>query len=169
MRIPAPRQLFILATIISVALMGFSFYLQHAEGLEPCPICISQRIAFTLLGMTTLLASLQNPETLGIRVYSFLTTLFGVAGAGLAIRQLWIQQLPPEQAPSCMPGLEYLVDILPTTDLVRIMLTGTGDCATVQWVFLGISIPGWTLIAFTGFTLLGLFSAFRKPQLINAL
>ncbi|WP_330926761.1 disulfide bond formation protein B [Candidatus Sororendozoicomonas aggregata] len=167
MRVLATRQLFILATITSVVLMGFSFYLQHAQGLEPCPICVSQRIVFTLLGVTSLLASLQNPEALGIKIYSLLTAVFGAAGAGLAIRQLWIQHLPPDQAPNCMPGLEYLVDILPPTDLLRVMLTGTGDCATVQWVFLGLSIPGWTLIAFTGFTLMGLFLAFRKPHTID--
>ncbi|MDB2384323.1 disulfide bond formation protein B [Endozoicomonas sp.] len=162
MAIVSSRGLFFLAALVCGGLTGFSLFLQHVQGLEPCPLCISQRIAVLSLGVITLLAGLHNPGAKGFKVYAGLVTLLGMAGMALASRQIWIQHLPPEKAPTCMPGLEYLVDILPFTDLVTIMLTGTGDCAQVQWAFLGLSIPGWTLITFVGFTVFGLFEWLMK-------
>ena len=164
MTIPNPnsRLLFFLAALLCGSLMGFSLFLQHVQGLEPCPLCVSQRIAVVLLGVTTLFAGLHNPDGKGFKRYGGLVALWGVTGMALASRQIWIQHLPPEKVPTCMPGLEYLVDILPFTDLVTVMLAGTGDCAQVQWTFLGLSIPGWTLLTFAGFTVFGIFEYSRK-------
>ncbi len=162
MVLPKSRMLFFLTLFSCIGLMGFALFLQHVEELEPCPLCISQRIVVISLGVTALIAVLHNPGKSGFRRYGLLTAFLGLCGMALASRQIWIQHLPPEDAPSCMPGVEYLVDILPFTELMQIMLMGTGDCADIQWVFLGLSIPGWTLIAFTGFTVFGLFELFRK-------
>ena len=156
------RTLFLLAALGCVALMGFSLYLQHSMELEPCPLCISQRIAMATLGLVVLIAGIHNPRVTGYRVYGALTTFLGLVGASLAARQLWIQSLSPEEMLECKPPIEFLVDILPFTEIVQMMLTGTGDCGDVQWVFLGLSIPGWTLVMFCGFTLFGLFELFRK-------
>ncbi|MCW7554971.1 disulfide bond formation protein B [Endozoicomonas gorgoniicola] len=163
---PRSRLIFLFVLAASAALMAFSFYFQFALELEPCPLCISQRIVITGLGIVALVAALHNPVNSGYRRYGFFLALFSLTGALLAVRQIWIQNLPPESVPACMPGIEYLVDILPVTDLLRIMLTGTGDCAEVQWVFLGLTIPGWTLIIFVGFILVGLFECLRKRSCI---
>lgn len=152
-----PRVLFLLTALACTGLIGFALFLQHVKGLEPCPLCISQRLVVIAIGLTALIGALHNPRRGGYKVYGLITAFFGISGAALAIRQLWLQQLPPEQVPSCMPSLQYLMDVLPFTEVVRIMLSGTGDCAQVQWVFLGLPIPGWTLVAFTGFTLFGLY------------
>ena len=157
MMIPRSRLMFLLIAAASAGLMLFSFFLQFILELEPCPLCISQRIAMTALGLIAILAVTHNPTPFGFKLYGLLMGLLGLAGALLASRQLWIQNLPQEKVPACMPGIEYLVDILPVMDIVRMMLTGTGDCAEVQWTFLGLTIPGWTLVMFTGFTLVGLF------------
>lgn len=162
MTIPRSRQIFLLVTALCAGLMMFSFYLQFVLELEPCPLCISQRIAMTSLGVVALLAVLHNPANGGYRVYGGFLVLVSLAGALLALRQIWIQNLPPEQVPACMPGIEYLVNILPFSDILRIMLTGTGDCGEVQWLFLGLTIPGWTLIMFSGVVVAGLLESFRK-------
>ena len=164
MTTPHSRLTFLLVTAACAALMMFSFYLQFALALEPCPLCISQRIALTGLGIVALVASLHNPVKNGYRRYGAFLALFSLAGALLAARQIWIQSLPAEKVPACMPGIEYLVDILPVADLLKIMLTGTGDCAEVQWTFLGLTIPGWTLIIFVGFIFVGLFECLRKRE-----
>lgn len=162
MTIPRSRLMFLLVTVISAGLMLFSFFLQFVQELEPCPLCISQRIAITLLGLLSFVAVIHNPREFGFRCYGLFLGLLGLAGTLLASRQLWIQGLPPEKVPACMPGIEYLVDILPVTDILRMMLTGTGDCAKIQWSFLGVSIPGWTLIMFLAFLLIGLFELVRE-------
>lgn len=155
------RSLFLLAAAGCVGLMGFSLYLQYSVGLEPCPLCISQRIALVTLGVILLIAGVHNPGKLGYRVYGALATVFALAGAILAGRQLWIQGLSPEEMLECKPPIEFLMDILPATEIIQMMLTGTGDCGEIQWVFLGLSIPGWTLIVFSVFTLFSLFECFR--------
>ncbi|AMO54657.1 disulfide bond formation protein DsbB [Endozoicomonas montiporae] len=164
MTMPRSRLIFFLVAATSAALMVFSFYLQSALNLEPCPLCISQRIAMAGLGTVAILAVLHNPVNNGYRCYGGFLALMGMAGALLASRQLWMQSLPPEEVPACMPSIEYLVDILPFTEILKIMLTGSGDCADVQWAFLGLSIPGWTLIVFTGMLIVGLFECLRKRE-----
>ena len=158
------RQVFLFVAVINGALVAFSFYLQSVLNLEPCPLCISQRIAMTGLGAVALMAALHNPVSVGNRYYGGFLALMGLAGALLAIRQLWMQSLPPEEVPACMPSIEYLVDILPFTEILKIMLTGSGDCADIQWAFLGLTIPGWTLMAFIGFLTVGLFESLRKRE-----
>ncbi|MDP0561687.1 MAG: disulfide bond formation protein B [Candidatus Endonucleobacter sp. (ex Gigantidas childressi)] len=156
------KYLFFLAAVVCAALIGAAFFLQHIKMLEPCPLCISQRIVVFILLVVVVLAVIHNPGCFGYRVYGGATVLFGMIGAMLASRQLWIQSLPADEVPACMAGLEYLVDVLPLSELVKVMLTGTGDCAQVQWTFIGLTIPGWTLLFFIGFTIYGLFEVFRN-------
>ncbi|MDP0589340.1 MAG: disulfide bond formation protein B [Candidatus Endonucleobacter bathymodioli] len=160
--LPKSKHLFFLAALVCVALMGSAFFLQYIEMLEPCPLCISQRIVIFILFIVAVLAVIHSPGCLGYRVYGGVAALFASMGVALASRQLWIQSLPPNEVPACMAGLEYVFDVLPLSELVKIMLTGTGDCAQVQWVFIGLTIPGWTLLIFIGFTIYGLFEVFRS-------
>ncbi|MDD7805621.1 MAG: disulfide bond formation protein B [Endozoicomonas sp. (ex Botrylloides leachii)] len=164
MTIPNSRILFALAALICSGLMSFSLLLQYMQGLEPCPLCISQRIVVLLLMLVTSLASLHNPKGKGFKIYGGLVILLGLAGIALASRQIWIQHLPPEDMPTCMPDLEYLATLLPFTQLITIMLTGTGNCSEVQWVFIGLSIPKWTLLLFSSFTAFGFFEVLKKPK-----
>ncbi len=124
---------------------------------------MAQRIVIYAAGLFFLIAALHNPALTGRRIYAALTLFFSFAGIGLASRQLWLQSLPKDRVPACGPGLEYMMDVLPWTEVVSIMLRGTGDCAEVQWTFLSLSIPGWSFIAFCGFVLISLMLLKRQP------
>jgi len=132
-------------------------------GLDPCPLCMMQRIVIYVLAATFLAAIIHNPAITGQRIYASLIILFGLSGAGFSSRQLWLQSLPPEEVPACGPSLEYMIDVLPWMEVLSVMMRGTGDCAKVAWTFLSLSIPGWTLIAFICFALLGLMQWRRRP------
>ena len=162
MILPKSRHLFFMAAVGCVAIIGFALFLQYVKALEPCPLCISQRIAILALFLVTILAATHNPNHFGYKIYSFVTIAFSVIGMTLAGRQLWIQNLPPDKAPACMPSVTFLVDVLPLADLAKIMLTGSGGCASVQWTFLGLAIPGWTFLIFTAFTFFGFFEFIRN-------
>jgi disulfide bond formation protein DsbB len=110
-----------------------------------------------------LVATLHNPVGWGIRVYGALVTLLAGAGAAIAGRHVWLQSLPPDQVPECGPGLDYILEVFPLSEAVQMVLRGSGECAEVLWRFLGLSIPGWTLVAFSGFILYGLFIVIRGP------
>jgi len=165
MTIPAPRVLNFLLFVLCVCLMGFAFFLEHVKDLEPCPLCMSQRIVFITAGLIGLIAAIHNPVKVGIKVYGVLLMLVAAIGAALSSRQLWLQSLPEDEIPACGPGLSYIVENLeyfPMQEVLTMMLSGTGDCADVQWVFLGLSIPGWTLLVFISMIALGLIQLLRK-------
>ncbi len=129
--------------------------------MEPCPLCMAQRIMFYASGMLFILASIHNPALVGQRIYASIIMLFSCGGIGLASRQLWLQSLPADQVPACGPGLDYMIDVLPWTEVLAVMVRGTGDCAEVQWVFMSLTIPGWSLVTFVGLLLLCLFQMRR--------
>lgn len=144
-----------LGFLICAGGLGFAYYAQFYLGLEPCPLCIFQRLALLILGLAFLLATVHNPNDWGARAYGALIGLVAGIGAGIAARHVWLQHLPPEEAPRCGPGLDYLLETLPPNELVREVLTGSGECAKVDWTLLGLSIPEGTLLLFLGLGVLG--------------
>jgi len=148
------RSIFLFIFLACAALMAFGFYLQYAQGLEPCVLCMVQRLFFMLLGLTALIAFLQNPARTGTRIYAFLTALFSACGAGIAGRQIWLQHLPPDKVPECGPDLFFMLETYPLTEALMTALKGTGDCAEVVWTFLGGSIPQWAIVVFIGIFIL---------------
>ena len=143
--------------LVCSGLLGFGYYLQFFRDLEPCPLCILQRVGFLALGILFLAAALHNPGRAGSRVYGLLIMLVGLAGIVTAVRHLWLQNLPPDHVPDCGPGLEYMLEVFPLTETLRMVFTGAGECAEVVWSLLGISIPGWALIWFVILTGGGVF------------
>jgi protein dithiol:quinone oxidoreductase len=137
-----------LAFLVCAALIAFAYYLQFGEELDPCPLCIFQRIAFAAMGVVFLIAMFHNPGRAGAAGYALVQLVIGGAGVVLAARQLWLQSLPKDQVPACGMGLNYMLDTLPLTDVVRRVLEGSGECAEKGWIFLHLSIAGWTFVFF---------------------
>lgn len=143
--------------LVCAGLLAVAFYFEHGMGLDPCPLCWLQRFAFMAAGLVGLLGWLQGPGPRGARVYGLLLTLVAGTGLGLASRQLWLQSLPADQAPACGPSVNYLLDVLPLSEVLATAVRGTGDCAEVVWRFLGLSIPGWTALFFAFVMLVGFY------------
>ncbi len=154
-----PRIRFFLGFIVSVLLLVYGFYLQFVEQLEPCPLCISQRLAFIATGLIFLIAAIHNR---GIKIYAVLAAVSALVGASVSARHVWLQHLPPEDVPECSPGLEYVFQHFPLADTIKLMLTGTGECAKVDWTLLGLAIPSWALIAFLGLAAMAVFAGLTK-------
>jgi protein dithiol:quinone oxidoreductase len=150
------RPLFLAGFVICVALMATALTMQYALKLDPCPLCVLQRVFVIALGLILLVAALHDPGLTGRRVYGLLIVVVGILGIIVAGRHVWLQSLPADQVPECGPGLEYLLDAFPFTEALSLVFRGSGECADVQWVFLGLSIPGWTLVVFSVFTISGL-------------
>jgi disulfide bond formation protein DsbB len=131
-------------------------FLQNALGYEPCPMCIFQRVAMFGAGLIFLLGALHGPRAGGRWVYAILALIAAAIGAGIAGRHVWLQSLPPDQVPACGPTLDYLRDMFPLTEVIAMVLKGDGNCAKIDAQWLGISLPGWTLIAFVGIALYAL-------------
>jgi disulfide bond formation protein DsbB len=131
---------------ICAALMGFALYAEYAMGLTPCKLCVFQRIGFVWMGLMFLAGGLHAPRRGGQWIYAALVVIGAVWGIVMAARQLWLQSLPAEMVPTCGPPLAYLFENFGWLDTLKVVFAGSGDCATVHWRFLGLSMPGWTLI-----------------------
>tara|TARA_R110001606_G_scaffold171956_5_gene318080 strand:- start:9045 stop:9551 length:507 start_codon:yes stop_codon:yes gene_type:complete len=162
--LPSPRAVFALGFLGCLAAMGGALYLQHVVGLEPCPLCIFQRVAVIAAAVVLLIATLHGPRGAGMRVYAGLTLLACLAGAGIAIRHLWLQSLPADQVPTCGPGLDYMLDVFPLKEVLAEVLSGSGECAEVSWRFLGLTLPGWSLVVFAGLGALSLVQLLRPRR-----
>jgi disulfide bond formation protein DsbB len=129
-------------------LLGFAYYLQYGRGLEPCPLCMIQRLFLAATGLVFLAAAIHHPGRVGAWIYGGLAMLLAAAGAAVAGRHVWLQHTPADKRPACGPGLDYLVSTFGPFDALQRILRGSGECGAVDWSFLGLSIPEWTLACF---------------------
>jgi disulfide bond formation protein DsbB len=156
----------LLGLLCCLGLLGYAWYAQAVLGLEPCPLCIFQRIGIGACAVLFLLATLQNPARAGARVYGALLVLAALATVLVALRHLWIQHLPEGSVPACGASLSYLLEVFPLTDVIRKVLSGSGECARINWGLLGLSMPGWVLIAASCLAVLAGYANFpsgRRP------
>lgn len=136
-----------LGFLACVGLMAYALYAQHVLGLEPCPLCIIQRVAVIVVGVLFLIAALHNPAGKGSFGYGVLIDLAALAGIGISARHIWIQAQPPGTVAACGADLDYLLEIMPVTEVVNKVLFGSGECGKVDWSLLGMSMPWWVLIS----------------------
>ena len=148
-----PRTWFLLVAISCAGLLGYGLYVQYVDFLDPCPLCILQRVAFIWIGLAALLAAVHNPGSTGRWIYAGLISAGALAGAVVAGRHIWLQNLPPEQVPECGMGLNYMLETLPFSQVFEQVFYGSGECAQIDWTFAGLSMPLWTLICYIGVTL----------------
>ncbi|MEL6868671.1 MAG: disulfide bond formation protein B [Pseudomonadota bacterium] len=162
---PTWRMANLLTFVICAAMMGYALYAEHVLELFPCPLCVFQRIAVIGLGAFSLLAALHNPRGGGRYVYTLLSLVAAGFGIAIAGRHVWLQNLPPDQVPSCGgASLDYMLDTLPLLEVFNKVLTASGECAEVTWRFATLSMPAWVLIGLIALALWVLLSAFAaKP------
>lgn len=147
-RFPGPRLFFAAIAIACCSLLATGYYLQFVDGLEPCPMCILQRVCYMAIAALALAAAIHGPGRTGARVYGALAAVPAVLGMGVAARQTWLQHLPAEQVPECGPGLSFMLEMYAPFEVLKRTLRGTGDCAKVDWTFLGLSIAEWSVLCF---------------------
>lgn len=149
-----------------VGLMAYALYSQYVLGFEPCPLCIFQRVAVMAVGLMFLLAAMHHPRERGARVYGVLTMIAALTGVLIAGRHVWIQAQPPGTVAACGATLDYMLDILPITTVINRVLTGSGECAEINWTLLGLSMPWWVLFACIGLATWALWVNVIAPSLL---
>ncbi|MFU8763556.1 MAG: disulfide bond formation protein B [Haliea sp.] len=157
-----PRLVYFGLALLALFAMLFAWYLEYQVGLNPCPLCMTQRVFVVAGGLVALLAFLHNPAGWGRRAYGLLCAASAAGGGAVAARHVWLQHLPPDQVPACGPSLEYMLDTLPFRETLSMVLMGDGNCAETHWTLLGFSIPEQTLMLFVVLTLISLWQALRK-------
>ena len=151
LQLTTDRQLFLGIILACMALLGFGYYLQFVRGLDPCPLCILQRVVYLGIGVVCLAGFMHGAAA---RIYAAAALVCALTGAGIAARQVWLQHLPPDQVPECGPGLDFILQAFPLFDALKLIFTGSGECAETVWTFLSQSIAEWSLFWFAAFSVI---------------
>lgn len=156
------RAVFGALTFSTLIALLFAFYLQYVEGLFPCDLCLLQRFALICVGIIALVAFIHGPKRLFKNLYGLGTLLFSLLGLGFAARQVYLQSLPEELKPSCGAGMMYRLENEPWLQAIYDAMHGSGDCAKVDWTFLGQSLAFWTGALFLLFALLSVWALSKR-------
>lgn len=148
-----------LAAAVCAGLLAFAYYLQYVQHLEPCPLCYAQRWFFYAMLAVFVIAAIHGR---GALIYGCLVTLFAAGGLAAAIRQVWLQHLPADKVPQCGPDLIFMLKNFPLGDTLSNLVQGSGECAKVDWTFLGLSIAEWSLGWFVLLAAYALWLGFRR-------
>jgi disulfide bond formation protein DsbB len=157
MHLVRSRSLFFLAFLACASILGAAVYLQRVIGSAPCPLCVIQRVLLSGCSGVLLAAALHKPGIVGWRVYSGCLLALALTGAAVAARQVWLQESPPENTASCLANLQYVLDTQPYFKVVYLILTGGAGCSEITWTLFGISLPEWSLLAFSGVSVFALY------------
>lgn len=149
------RWLYLAGASTVAVLFGSALYLQYVLRQDPCPLCMVQRVIFIAIGVLFFIAALHNAKRAGAKIYSVLIALVALTGAGVASRHIWIQHLPADQVPACGPGLDFMLQHFPMSEVLQELMHGSGECAAKGWTFLTLGIPEWSLV---WYVLLGVFA-----------
>jgi disulfide bond formation protein DsbB len=143
-------------------MMGFALYAQYVMYLDPCPLCVFQRVATILVGAAFLLAALHDPGRTGARVYGIIIALFAAFGVGVAAWHVHLQGLPPSEVPGCGPGFEYIMENFALFEALSMIFQGSGECADVVWQMFGLSMPAWVIVGLGGLGVAAIWNNFRR-------
>jgi disulfide bond formation protein DsbB len=150
-----------LGALACALLLGFGYYLQYVQGLDPCPLCLLQRGFFYAVMAVFALGAIHGS---GKAIYGSLAALFAAGGVAAAGRQVWLQHLPPDKVPQCGPDLFFMLENFPLSRTLKTLVSGTGECAVVDWTFLGLSIAEWSLAWFVALFFYSLWLATVAPR-----
>lgn len=162
------RPYYLFAFLFCLTMLGVALFLQRVVGLEPCPLCIFQRIAILFISLVALLAFLHNPKGIGDKVYGFLLVLGALGSAGVAIRHVWLLSLPKEEAVACGPGLEIMLDrfieYLPQGQITEVLFRSAAECTEVTFSLFGLGLPQLTFPVIIGFALYLIWLFFKQQK-----
>jgi protein dithiol:quinone oxidoreductase len=158
----SPRAANTLGLLVCAGLLAYAYYAQFIMHLEPCPLCIFQRLGVLAIGIAFALAAAHDPARWGRRVYAVLIALAAAATIGVAARHIYVQNAPPGSIPACGASLDFMLKVFPLTDVLVKVLTGSGECAKITWRFVGLTMPEWVLIAAVALGAWGVWANLRR-------
>ena len=156
------RQGNILGFAACAGLLAYAYYAQVVLHLEPCPLCIFQRVGVFAMGLVFLIAAVHDPVAWARRVYASLLALSALSTIGVAVRHLYVQSLPEGTIPACGASLDFMLKVFSLSEVLVKVLTGSGECAKVTWTFLGLAMPAWVLMAAVALGAYGVWINLRR-------
>jgi len=155
---------FAIVSLVIASMLFAIFYLEGVLHLDPCPLCMVDRAILVVIAFICLIAFIHNATGVMRWVYTLLAALFSATGIAVSARHIWLQGLPPDKVPECGPGLNYMLEVFPLSDVIKSIFTGSGECAEVSWTFLGLTIPQQTLVLFSVILIMTIIAHFKSQS-----
>lgn len=162
MKMYSSRLNYFYGLLVIIVILGFSVHLQIKHGINPCPLCILQRITMGVLGVIFFMGMTLDLKKVGRVVVALLSLTLSAIGMALSGRQVWLQHLPASQNTDCGASLQYMLKVLPLDQVFLKIFSGSAECSQIDWQFFGLSMAGWALICFIAFALFSLGQVFVK-------
>ena len=148
---------YLLGFVGSFGLVALALWIQTRYQLNPCPLCISQRMVFMGLGLLFLITAFVKANTLLSKFFTLLLVLTALGVASVAIRHWWLQAHRDSIIADCGVGFDYMFENFPLQKALTLVFRGTGDCAAIDWTFLGLSLPQMSLLAYLGLAIYAVY------------
>lgn len=159
------RKTVLFLVVLSIFAACGSFISQYVLGMNPCVLCILQRLCVLAVGLLAIVTAFSSQSSKFARSLSaLLIAAPAVYGAGVAAYQIWLQSLPPGTAPSCGAPWTFRLRDWPLFDWFEPIVRGFGNCAEPDYLF-GVSLPVWSILYFS-FVVLLLLWAWLKTRKI---
>lgn len=158
------RNISIIGFLICAASLVAAHFLEYEYMVSPCPMCMLQRLVFWVLGGIFLLGVVVNFKTAVKYLYSASVIFLASIGFIIALRQFWLQYFAPPQTSSCSASLERLINLYPFLDALKMALSGSSECSTIDFTILTISIAGWSVILFGAFIIIGCYVIYLQKK-----
>ncbi len=134
--------------ILIIALLGLAYFLQIYKGINPCPLCLLQRLIMGLLGIIFFVGIVIPFKKKWQILWGIGGLLIGASGLLLSSRQVWLQVSPPSGAGDCSASLSYIFNVLSLPDAIKQIWQGGMECSQMGWEFLHLSLAAWSLVSF---------------------
>jgi len=128
---------------------------------DPCPLCILQRWSFALIAMCGLIMAIPGLHKFLKKGLLVFASFFACCGSIIAGRQIYLQNIPSDQIPTCAPPMDFLMDTLPFFEVIQTILLSDGNCAEYEWRFI-LNFAEWALLFFIFLLIYNFFFLFKK-------
>lgn len=148
---------YLIGFVVCFGLVALALFIQTKYTLDPCPLCITQRMFFMGLGVLFLIHAFLPKVSFLQKTFTLFEVLTALGGAGWALRHWYLQANKESMIVDCGVGFDYMFENFPLEKMFTLIFKGTGDCAAIDWTFLGLTLPQLALIAFVGFVAYAIF------------
>jgi disulfide bond formation protein DsbB len=152
------RNLLLAIAAVSLALIGAALYLQHAQGMLPCPLCVIQRYFYLGIAIFSLIGVFANK----IKAGAGLALLCALGGLGYVAKHLYVLAHPGF---SCgIDPMQTTLNKIPTATLLPGLFRADGLCEAAQETVFGLNVPQWSAVWFVILTLALVWVLVRRAR-----
>lgn len=158
-----PRQTWFMLAIGAIALAAATVLLSDWFHLDPCYLCVFQRVLLFVMGGLALGAAIFGTQRLAGCLFGLAAPFVAFFAIGIASYQSWLQMQPPGSI-TCVGGnpgsielvVEWLGQRMPS------LFLATGFCEDDGMILFGLSLANWAVLCFTIFFITAIWTLRRS-------